>query len=146
MFAILLSACSFTEDVAVTSAPEGADVFVNNEKVGQTPAVLDLKKDGIYDIKVVKQGYKDVNVNLAATKKNPFVKFGPLVDMGYYKELGNVDAKMKPDFLPDALGTDVFGDLTKAIAKADQLRKDGKISPEEHSSMIATITEFVSKK
>ena len=47
MFAILLSACSFTEDVAVTSAPEGADVFVNNEKVGQTPAVLDLKNKAI---------------------------------------------------------------------------------------------------
>lgn len=148
ILAVILSACTFTEDVAVTSQPEGANVFVNNELIGQTPTSLNLNKNGIYDIKLVKKGYKDVNVNLASTKMNPFVKFGPLVDMGYYKELepAPIEAKLKPEFLPDSIGNDAFGDLSKSIAKADALRKSGAITPEEHSYLILAITEFFSQK
>ena len=84
VLAVILSACTFTEDVAVSSMPEGANVFVNNELVGQTPTTISLKTDGVYDIKLVKKGYKDINMNVATVKENPFVKFGPLVDAGYY--------------------------------------------------------------
>ena len=85
VLAVILSACTFTEDVAVSSMPEGANVFVNNELVGQTPTTISLQTDGVYDIKLVKKGYKDINMNVATVKENPFVKFGPLVDAGYYK-------------------------------------------------------------
>lgn len=148
VFAIILSACTFTEDVAVTSMPEGANVFVNDELVGQTPAIVNLKKDGVYDIKLVKKGYKDVHVNLATAKSNPFIKFGPLVDAGYYKEFepANVVSKLTPAFLPDVVGNDPFGDLSKSIEKADAMRKSGEITPEEHSYMILAITEFFSQK
>ena len=148
VFAIILSACTFTEDVAVTTKPEGANVFENDELVGQTPTTVNLEKDGVYDIKLVKKGYKDVNVNLASTKMNPFVKFGPLVDAGYYKEFdpANVVTKLKPAFLPDVVGNDAFGDLSKSIEKADTMRKNGEITPEEHSYMILAITEFFTQK
>ena len=88
--AALLSACSsvkFSEDVTVDSMPSGADVFVNGEVVGKTPMVVSLDSSSVYEIKLVKEGYKDQTVSLASIRTNPLVKFGPLSDMGYYKEL-----------------------------------------------------------
>ena len=61
VLAVILSACTFTEDVAVSSMPEGANVFVNNELVGQTPTIINLQTNGVYDIKLVKKGYVEKN-------------------------------------------------------------------------------------
>ncbi|MFR6033228.1 MAG: PEGA domain-containing protein [Bacilli bacterium] len=89
------------EDVTINSQPQGADVFVNNELVGQTPLTVDLPKDGVYELRLAKKGYKDEVVNVASARKDSFIKFGPLVDLGYYKELtpSPVAASMNPDFL-----------------------------------------------
>ena len=148
--AALLSACSsptFTDTVKVDSVPTGADVFVNNEIVGQTPACLTLPSDGVYEIRLAKKGYKDEVVSLASIRQNPVVKFGPLVDLGFYKELAPapVDAKLTPDFLPAAKGLNPFESMTSNIGKVDALRKEGKISAEEHSYLLSRITEFYSK-
>ena len=53
---------------------------------------------------------------------------------------------MNPDFLPAYPGTNAFGDMTSNILKADDMRKNGEISSEEHSYMIKKITEFYTKK
>lgn len=42
-----------------TSSPQGADVFVNGEKMGQTPLTLRLKTKGEYKIVIRKEGYKE---------------------------------------------------------------------------------------
>lgn len=146
--AVILSACTFTDDVVINTQPEGANVFVNSELVGQTPMTVELPKDGVYEIRLVKDGYKDATVDLASAKTNPFVKFGPLVDMGYYRELepAPIEKGLTPDFLPATLGTDAFGDFSKSVAKADEMRKSGKITAEEHSYLIKTISDFYSKK
>ena len=87
-------------------------------------------------------------MNVASARKDSFIKFGPLVDLGYYKELtpSPVAASMNPDFLPAYPGTNAFGDMTSNILKADDMRKNGEISSEEHSYMIKKITEFYTKK
>ncbi len=146
--AAMLSGCAFNDSVEISSMPQGADIFIDNELVGQTPMTLDLPRDGVYEIKLAKQGYKDQSVNLASIRKNPLVKFGPLVDMGYYKELtpAPVDASLKPSFLPAYPGLNAFGDMTKNILQVDEMRKSGKITAEEHSYLISQITEFYSKK
>ena len=124
--------------------PEGADVFLNGEAVGKTPLILPLDNNGVYELKFSKKGYKDDVVNLASKSKDSFIKFGPLVDLGYYNELASepVCAKLKPDFLPAYPGTNSFGDMTANIEKADAMRKSGKITPEEHSYLIEQITLF----
>lgn len=140
--------CAFKEDVVINSMPDNADVFINNELIGQTPLTLDLESDSVYEIRLSKRGYKDQVVNLASVRANPLVKFGPLVDMGYYKELSPspVDASLKPEFLPEYPGLNAFSDMTQNILKADDMRKSGKIGPEEHSYLISQITEFYTKK
>lgn len=45
--------------IKTTSSPSGADVYVNGEKMGQTPCNLRLKTKGEYVIVIKKEGYKD---------------------------------------------------------------------------------------
>lgn len=150
LIALSLSACSsmFDETIPVNSMPEGADVYVNNELVGQTPMEVCLPSDGSFEVKLTKAGYKDEIVNLASQRQDAFIKFGPLVDMGYYKELtpAPVDANLAPDFLPAYPGINAANDYVSNVIKADQLRKEGKISAKEHSYLMKKITDFYTKK
>lgn len=148
LVAFALCACNsvFTDKVTISSTPAGADVYINGVLSGVTPLETQLDRDGTYEISIVKVGYKPQTQVLASTQWDPFVKFGPLVDLGYYKELypSPLSAELKPVYLPDTVGTDPFGSMTYCILQADLLRKSGKISPEEHSYMITTITKFFS--
>lgn len=151
LLALSLCACSsvsFDDSVSLKSCPEGADVYVNNEFVGKTPMSVDLPADGVFEIKMKKAGYKEEVVNIASQNQNPFVRFGVLDDLGYYKKLtpAPVDAKMTPDFLPAYPGVNAASDYVSNILKADQLKKDGKISAKEHSYLMKKITEFYTKK
>jgi hypothetical protein len=60
---LVLSGCAavFTGGrgkIKTTSDPEGAEVWVNGEKMGQTPITLRLKTKGEYTIEVRKDGFK----------------------------------------------------------------------------------------
>ena len=46
------------QEVAVNSSPSGATVYHNNAYAGQTPAILDLKRNGRHIIRVEKEGYQ----------------------------------------------------------------------------------------
>lgn len=45
--------------VKADSTPSGAEVFVNGEKMGQTPCVIRLKTKAEYTLVIKKEGYKD---------------------------------------------------------------------------------------
>ncbi|MCP4220175.1 MAG: PEGA domain-containing protein [bacterium] len=47
-----------------TSEPAGAEVYVNGEKMGQTPVTLLLKKKGEYRIVLKKEGFKEQTFKL----------------------------------------------------------------------------------
>ncbi len=145
--AALLSACSsvsFTEDVTINSKPCGADVFLNGELLGKTPVAIELDTKGVYEIKLVKAGYKDKIMNLASVRDDQFIKFGPLVDLGYYKtfEVDLEGVGMTPDFLPTSKGTNAFGDMAAYVVKVDEMRKSGKIGEDEHTYLLGQLTNF----
>lgn len=148
LMAVLLSACASnpltTETVKVTSVPCGAEVVIGDEVRGTTPCEIELDKEIPYTVVLKKAGYKDETFAIATTEMNPFIKFGPLTDIGYYKELtpNPVDGKLLPDFLPANPGEKKFEGMAEAILKADALKKEGKISPEEHIVMTEAIFEF----
>lgn len=148
IIAVLLSACAsnplMQETVKVDSKPAGAEVLVGGEVRGTTPCQISLDKGVPYTIVLKKAGYKDENFALATTEQNPFIKFGPLDDLGYYKELtpNPIDGKLMPDFLPATPGEKKFEGMSEAILKADALKKEGKISCEEYAVMQETIFEF----
>lgn len=49
-----------THNLAVSSEPRNADVYVNGFKMGQTPVELKLKADKSYTIEFRKEGYESV--------------------------------------------------------------------------------------
>ena len=148
--ALTLSACSsiLEEEVVINSMPQGAVVMIGDEVKGTTPLTIKLPKDGTYEATILKEGYKPQKMTIASLRKDSYVKFGPLVDAGYYKTLKPSCDKneLKPDFLPEFKGTKAFADMQKNLDKVDQLKKDGKISDSEHSYMIKKIIEFYAGK
>ncbi len=147
---LAMSACtSITEEqVTINSNPEGAIVMINDETMGVTPLTISLPKSNTYEVALIKEGYKTQKMTLASLRKDEFVKFGPLADMGYYKQLVPSCEKneMTPDFIPPYKGTKAFEDMQRNLDKVDQLKKDGKISEKEHSYMLKKIVEFYSAK
>lgn len=145
-----LSACSTItqEEVVVNSTPEGAIILINDEIVGVTPTTITLDKSNSYELTLVKQGYKNEKMTLTSLRSSPLIKFGLLDDAGYYKQLkaSSDNQELAPDFLPAYKGTKAFEDMQKNIDKADQLKKDGKISEKEHSYLIKKIVQFYSAK
>ena len=148
--ALAVSACSSLTDecVKIDSTPRGAVVVINDEIKGTTPLDVCLPREGTFEVKLVREGYKDEKVTFTSLKDDTFIKFGPLVDMGYYKTLtpSNEKNEMTPAFLPPYKGTKAFDDMQKNLNTADQLKKDGKISDSEHSYLIKKIVEFYSAK
>ncbi|GAB1405940.1 hypothetical protein MASR1M74_31220 [Lentimicrobium sp.] len=62
---ILLAGCATlfapkTNPLAVSSEPQGAEVYVNGFKMGTTPVELSLKPDKSYTIEFRKEGYESV--------------------------------------------------------------------------------------
>lgn len=49
-----------THPLAISSEPDGAEVYLNGERVGVTPVRLDLKADKSYTIEYRKEGYETV--------------------------------------------------------------------------------------
>lgn len=45
--------------IEANSTPSGAEVFVNGEKMGQTPCTIKLKTKGEYTLTIKKEGFKD---------------------------------------------------------------------------------------
>ena len=130
--AAALFGCS-TEKVAICSCPAGADVVIGGEVVGQTPCEVRLDKDSTHQISIKKAGYKEVSYTLATTADLPEVKFGPLVDAGYYTELTPPGDNRSDGYLD-------------AVIKADGMHKEGQIDKQEHSSMLGSIKDFYTTK
>ncbi len=71
--ASLLTACSHT--VTIDSDPTGAEVRVNGEKIGNTPATYTETSgwDKAYQIELTKPGYKPVKKEIRQTDWNMYV-------------------------------------------------------------------------
>jgi S1-C subfamily serine protease len=59
------------QKVEITSKPSGADVYVNNNKVGTTPTKIRVKRKDNTEVTVKKDGYKDNIRMLYPDKINP---------------------------------------------------------------------------
>lgn len=70
IFLILSSSCAMmmnskTDKVRIDSSPQGADITINGQYYGQTPAVLDIEPDN-YVVKLDKKGYGSADLQLKA--------------------------------------------------------------------------------
>jgi hypothetical protein len=147
--AVLLSGCAVvdhlqTEEVVIDSKPQGAAVYIGGELKGKTPYTVRLAKDISHNVIIRKPGYQDKAYTIGTNEVNPFIKFGPLVDAGYYYELvpNPSGGNMKPDFLPEVPGLNKFDEMMDAVVKADTLKDEGKVDTCEHAYILDSISEF----
>lgn len=50
-----------SQDFKVHSTPSGADIYIDDAKVGQTPMIASLKRKKRHEIRVVKEGFVEEN-------------------------------------------------------------------------------------
>ena len=58
---------TFPQKKLVNSIPYGADIFINQEKAGKTPLLIDIPKEGPLNIEIQKTGFQTVLKNIATT-------------------------------------------------------------------------------
>jgi hypothetical protein len=58
--ALFSQACA-RRTIAITSEPQGALVWVNDEQVGRTPLEIDFKYFGLYDVRLRLEGYDPIS-------------------------------------------------------------------------------------
>lgn len=137
------------QTVQVRSFPAGADLYVNGDKVGQTPYDMELGKKTTSTIRVEKDGYTPKSFSVAPKENEnskDYIKFGLLAEVGYYQELtpSPIEVQLEPADLPRSRSADQYSEMVELIAVVDQEREDGKIGPIEHKYKIEKIIEFYS--
>ena len=55
---ILASAGCVRRTISITSTPPGALVWINDREVGRTPLDVEFVHDGVYDVRLVADGYE----------------------------------------------------------------------------------------
>ncbi len=62
--------------IVVTSEPEGAIVYVNDQEIGRTPVETDFKYFGVYEVRLNLEGYDPIVTSRKAA--TPFYEVPPL--------------------------------------------------------------------
>ena len=75
----------------IKSVPEGATVFLNDKKVGQTPYTKDKITFGKHKIKLMKEGYKTLVEQVTIDKEKKFSQ-----EYNLEKPVGSIDVKEGP--------------------------------------------------
>ena len=152
---LLLSACSTTENadliakqlVTIESVPNNAEVYIRGELIGHSPIAIKLERNISHIITLKKSGFKDKEVSLIPSlknKKEKYVEFGMMKELGYYYELvpGQFKAELEWSELPDSRGIIPFHKMGTLVVKADRLYEENLISNEEHTIIMTQIISF----
>lgn len=148
----LLSGCATFEEganqeVNVASFPAGAEIFINGEPAGTTPATLMISRKIAHEVRVQKAGYDtyiDYFTPTPNARSENYVKFGLAEDLGQYVDLQPVimNVKMRSEFVPQSTGGDPFNTMGQKILEVDRRLEAGLISPIEHKYIIEQIITF----
>lgn len=137
----------FEQPVTIYSFPTGADISINGESVGKTPATVELGRLQAHQITLEKAGYKPLNETVMPTRNEAgegYVRFGLMEDTGLYFDLTPdvVKAQLVTEVLPSSRGPDAYSEMAELIAEVDARRESGQIGPIEHKYIVEQIVEF----
>lgn len=137
----------FDQEVTVYSYPTGAEVTVNGENLGKTPAKVELGRSIAHQIELVYPGYKTYKETVTPVRNadgKALVRFGLMEDTGLYFDLdpSPVKAQMVTESLPRYVGPNAYEEMAALITEVDQRRESGQIGPVEHKYIVDQIVEF----
>ena len=148
----LLSGCATFEEganqeVNVASFPAGAEIFIDGEPAGITPATLTISRKVAHEVQVQKAGYDtyiDYFTPTPNARSENYVKFGLAEDLGHYVDLQPVsmNIQMRSEFVPQSIGGDPFKTMGQKILEVDRHLEAGLISPVEHKYIVEQIITF----
>ncbi len=81
--------------ISIDSDPQGALVYLNDEEVGRTPVVVPFLWYGVYDVRLMKDGYETLSVGKEA--KAPLCDY-PVIDLVAEALPGTVEVELKWQF------------------------------------------------
>ncbi len=73
----LLSGCA-QRSITITSSPEGALVWLNDQQVGRTPVEVAFKWYGVYDVRLQREGFEPISTSREA--EAPLNEY-PVIDL-----------------------------------------------------------------
>ena len=103
--------------VKVTSAPEGARVWLNDELIGVTPCEAAFKYYGKYDVRLALDGYEPIHEG--RTMKAPIYEY-PIIDLAATAAPINFESVNEWHF--EFSPSDDLGDREALIGRAQELR------------------------
>ena len=81
--------------ITIDSEPQGALVYLNDEEVGRTPTTVPFLWYGVYDVRLMKEGYETLSVGKEA--KAPWYD-QPIIDVVTEMLPGTTEVELKWDF------------------------------------------------
>ncbi|GHC04440.1 PEGA domain-containing protein [Cerasicoccus arenae] len=137
----------FEQPVTIYSFPTGADVTINGESYGKTPATVELGRLKAHQITLEKTGYKTMNESVMPTRNDAgesLVRFGVMEDTGLYYDLSPrpIKAQLVTEVLPNSRGPDAYSEMAAIITEVDARRESGQIGPVEHKYIVDQIVGF----
>ncbi len=135
------------QEVTILSFPEGAEVYVNDEKAGATPLNLELGRKVPHKITLKMAGYQTAVqyfVPQPNERERHTIKFGLLVDTGWYRDLTpeEIAAILNHRLVPRVRSPEPFDDMAYRILQADALLAQGSLDPLEHRVLTEKIVGF----
>ncbi len=142
------------QEVSIASDPSGADVWVDNEKVGKTPVSPNLKRKRAHQVVVHKDGFKDEHriihrVLSGAVAGNilagGFIGWGVDAVTGAQWRLVPETLHVELDPLPKGASTEVAQSpadrIHERLAAIREVAEAGGLTPEEASELRSAVTQ-----
>jgi uncharacterized protein YceK len=93
------------QDVGISSSPSGADVWVDNSQMGQTPVITHLSRKDSHIVKLVLPGYQPYETTITRSVSGWVwgnIAFGGLIGLGVDAISGGI-YKLSPEQVSGAL-------------------------------------------
>jgi hypothetical protein len=125
------------QDVAFSSSPTGAEVWVDSVKMGETPVVAKLRRKDTHAVRFVLNGYRPYETTITRSVSGWVfgnIVFGGLIGLGVDAISGSI-YKLSPEKVTGTL-TDA---RTVALAKADAIYIDVEMKPQPGWELIGQL-------
>lgn len=121
-----LSGC-LERTIVVTSEPEGAVVYLNDQEIGRTPVEADFTYFGVYDLRLNLEGYEPV---VTSRKAATPLKEMPPIDLAAEAIPAKLPTRISWHFVltplaSQAVGADKGALQSELLGRAGELRGDG---------------------
>lgn len=106
---------SILGEADINSLPAMADIYIDGQKVGQTPQLVSNLHVGQHKLRISKKGYKDYDAKLTVREKESVMIFAKLKEIVAVQEEGTLDRSTSKD----SIQTITIGNISFNMIRVD---------------------------